>query len=315
MNITLTELRYLIALDKERHFGRAAESMFVSQPTLSVAIKKLETELGVTLFERNRGEARVTPVGGRIITQAYRVLSEVDVLETLAERGRDELKGPIRLGMIYTVGPFLLPHLIPVLRESAPDMPLVIEENFSDMLTQQLRNNELDAAIIAMPYDVPGLATWPLYDESFVVLMPKGHSWTRKKAINSAELTPENLLLPGPGHRCRDQIMDLCPECRETDEAKATRSGSSLETIRHMVANGLGVTVLPRSSIPNSQLLETRPLSDVTPKRQIALAWRRGFPRPKAIAALHDAAMHYAPPGVELLNEAQASDPEYLNVS
>jgi LysR family hydrogen peroxide-inducible transcriptional activator len=176
MHITLTELRYLIALDKERHFGRAAKRAFVSQPTLSVAVKKLEAELGVTVFERNRGEARVTPIGRRVIDQAYRVLGEVSTLQTIAEQGRDELAGPLRLGVIYTVGPYLLPYLIPKLREATPDMPLIIEENFTDNLTQQLRNNELDAVIVAMPFDVPGLATWPLYDESFVVVMPQNHA-------------------------------------------------------------------------------------------------------------------------------------------
>ncbi|WP_199671554.1 hydrogen peroxide-inducible genes activator [Salinisphaera sp. Q1T1-3] len=308
--MTLTELRYLIALDKERHFGRAAKRAFVSQPTLSVAVKKLESELGVTVFERNRGEARVTPIGRRIIEQAYRVLGEVSALETVAEQGRDELKGALRLGVIYTVGPYLLPHLIPRLRESCPEMPLVIEENLTGNLTQQLRNNELDAVIVAMPYDVSGMALWPIYNEGFVVVMPQQHSWVAREAIEPDDLAQENLLLLGPGHCFRDQVLNLCAECRESDEASRTRSGSSLETIRHMVASGLGITVLPRSSIPNlseeSRLLETRPFAGATPQRQIAIAWRRSFPRPRAITALRDAVMQCDPAGVELLTEAQA---------
>src|SRR5699024_4748054 len=193
--MTLTELRYLIALDKERHFGRAAKRSFVSQPTLSVAVRKLEDELGVTVFERSRGEARVTPIGRRLIDQAYRILTEVGTLESIAEQGKDELKGPLRLGVIYTVGPYLLPKLIPQLRTTAPDMPLVLEENFTNELSQQLRNNELDAIIVALPFDDPSLSTWALYDEPFVVAMPKDHAWTEKKRIPVNDLAVDNLLL------------------------------------------------------------------------------------------------------------------------
>jgi LysR family hydrogen peroxide-inducible transcriptional activator len=310
MHITLTELRYLIALDKERHFGRAAKRAFVSQPTLSVAVKKLEGELGVTVFERNRGEARVTPIGRRIIEQAYRILGEVSALETVAEQGRDELKGALRLGVIYTVGPYLLPHLIPALRESTPDMPLIIEENFTGALTQQLRNNELDAVIVAMPYDVGGFSTWPLYDESFVVVMPQTHRWTHRDEIDANELAEEDLLLLGPGHCFRDQVLALCEDCRDRERERQPHSGSSLETIRHMVASGLGVTVLPRSSIPGlseeSRLLETRPFAGDAPMRRIAIAWRKSFPRPRAITALHDAVMQCDPSGVTLLPEEVA---------
>lgn len=312
MHITLTELRYLIALDKERHFGRAAKRAFVSQPTLSVAVKKLETELGVTVFERNRGEARVTPIGRRVIEQAYRVLGEVDALESVAEQGRDELKGPLRLGVIYTVGPYLLPHLIPTLRETTPDMPLVIEENFTGALTQQLRSNELDAAIVAMPYEVAGLSTWALYDESFVVVMPQNHPWTARREIEANDLADEDLLLLGPGHCFRDQVLDLCDECRDRERERQPQAGSSLETIRHMVASGLGVTVLPRSSIPGlaeeSRLLETRPFAGSAPTRRIAVAWRKSFPRQRAITSLRNAIMACDPSGVTLLPDAQAAN-------
>lgn len=305
MHITLTELRYLIALDKERHFGRAARRAFVSQPTLSVAVKKLEGELGVTVFERNRGEARLTPIGRRIIDQAYRVLGEVSALESVAEQGRDELAGPLRLGVIFTVGPYLLPHLIPALREATPDMPLIIEENFTGALTQQLRNNELDAVIVAMPYEVAGMSTWPLYDESFVVVMPQQHPWAARAEIDASDLANEDLLLLGPGHCFRDQVLALCPDCRDRDSERQPQSGSSLETIRHMVSSGLGVTVLPCSSIPNlsqeSPLLEARPFSGPPPTRRIAIAWRKGFPRARAIASLRHAIMQCDPRGVTLL--------------
>ncbi|MES1942612.1 LysR family transcriptional regulator [Salinisphaera sp. PC39] len=308
--MTLTELRYLVALDKERHFGRAAERAFVSQPTLSVAVKKLEAELGVVLFERNRGEARVTPIGRRIIDQAYRVLAEVRTLELLAEQGRDELKGPLRLGVIYTVGPYLLPNLIPKLRQTAPNMPLVIEENFTRVLGQQLRGNELDAIVVALPFSQPGTVTWPLYDEPFVVVMPHGHPWAERLEIAPNDLAGEELLLLGPGHCFRDQVLAACPDCREPDAGTQPRAGSSLETIRHMVTSGLGITVLPQSSIedPNDDqtLLATRPFAGEAPSRRIALVWRKSFPRPRAIQALRQAILECELNGVALLTEQQA---------
>jgi len=239
------------------------------------------------------------------------VLGEVSALESVAEQGRDELNGPLRLGVIYTVGPYLLPHLIPQLRDTTPDMPLVIEENFTGSLTQQLRNNELDAVIVAMPFEVSGLSNWPVYDESFVVVMPQNHPWTERKEIQANDLATENLLLLGSGHCFRDQVLSLCEDCREAESSGRTKSGSSLETIRHMVASGLGITVLPRSSIPNlsqeSRLLETRPFAGTPPTRQIAIAWRRSFPRPKAINALREAILRCDPTGVQLLHDAQAS--------
>jgi LysR family hydrogen peroxide-inducible transcriptional activator len=310
MHITLTELRYLIAVDKERHFGKAAKRAFVSQPTLSVAIRKLENELGVTVFERNRGEARVTPIGRRIIDQAYRVLGEVDTLEMMAEQGRDELQGPLRLGLLYTVGPYLLPHLIPHLGQTTPEMPLVIEENFIPTLIQQLRSNELDAVILSMTQEAPDLSVWPVYDETFVVVMPHNHPWTQRTAIEAVELANENVLLLGPEHYLREQICQLCHNSCALDESRNLHSGSSIETIRHLVAHGLGVTVLPSSSITHlmtdSRLLEARPFAGEQPRRRIAIAWRRGFPRPRAIAALRDAVMKYDVSGVQLLGDAAA---------
>lgn len=309
--MTLTELRYLVALDKERHFGRAAERAFVSQPTLSVAVKKLESELGVILFERNRGEARVTPVGRRIIDQAYRVLGEIGTLETIAAQGKDELKGPLRLGVIYTVGPYLLPHLIPTLRRLAPNMPLVIEENFTRNLGQQLRANELDAIVVALPYSQSGVASWALYDEPFVVVLPQGHAWASKETIEPNELAGEELLLLGPGHCFRDQVLEACPDCQEPELGQQPRAGRSLETIRHMVTSGLGITVLPQSSIEESReeqpLLETRPFAGEAPARRVALAWRRSFPRPRAVAALRRAILDCEMSGIALLPGQQAT--------
>lgn len=304
--MTLTELRYLVNLEKERHFGRAAERSFVSQPTLSVAVKKLEDELGVLLFERNRGEARPTPVGARVIAQARRVLAEAKLIEDLAREGQDELAGPLRFGAIYTVGPYLLPHLIPVLRQTAPQMPLVIEENFTAKLLEQLRDNELDVAVVALPVDLQGLIAWPLYDEDFVVLLPKDHRWKNEADIPARRLAEEQLLLLGPGHCFREQVVQACPKCVEPDgNGPRAQTGSSLETIRHMVAGGLGITVLPRSSVDNrggeAGLIVSKPFAPNAPSRRIALVWRKTFPRLKAIQILREAILQSPLRGVDML--------------
>lgn len=307
--MTLTELRYLVNLDKERHFGRAAERSFVSQPTLSVALKKLEDELGVMLFERSRGEARPTPVGERIIEQAKRVLVEAARVEDLAQSGRDELSGALRLGAIYTVGPYLLPKLVPLLRKQAPQMPLVIEENFTAVLLEQLRSNELDVVLVALPVDTQGLQSWTVYDEPFVVLLPQAHRWSQEAGIPAKKLAEEKLLLLGAGHCFREQVIESCPKCVDPDSAgPRPQTGSSLETIRYMVASGLGITVVPRSSIanrPDEPSLIARPFLKPAPQRRIALVWRKSFPRRKAVAVLHKAILESRMKGVEFIAQAQ----------
>lgn len=309
--MTLTELRYLVNLDKERHFSRAAERSFVSQPTLSVALKKLEEELGVILFERIRGEARPTPVGARVIAQARRVLAEARHIEDIAREGKDELIGPLRVGAIYTVGPSLLPQLVPWLRQQAPQMPLVIEENFTAQLLEQLRENELDVAVLALPIDTQGLSVWPLYDEDFVVLLSPDHPWIGKPSIAARKLAEERLLLLGPGHCFRDQVIAACPKCVDPDGTVKPHTGSSLETIRYMVASGLGITVLPRSSVENQPAepdpLAWVPFSKPAPSRRIALAWRRSFPRSAAVRALHDGILGCSLRGVRLLGDEKAA--------
>ena len=307
--MTLTELRYLVNLDKERHFSRAAERSFVSQPTLSVALKKLEEELGVTLFERIRGEARPTPVGERIIAQARRVLAEAGRVEDIAREGKDELAGPLRLGAIYTVGPYLLPSLVPALRERAPNMPLVIDENFTAVLLEQLRDNELDVAVVALPVDLHTFSSWPLYDEDFVVLLPPGHRWAQAGSLPAKKLAEESLLLLGPGHCFRDQVIAACPNCVDAEgNGPRPQTGSSLETIRYMVESGLGITVVPRGAV-KSRHGERQPLCAVpfvapAPARRIGLVWRRSFPRLNAVRALRESILHCGLQGVGLLPEA-----------
>ncbi len=294
--MTLTELRYIVTLAREQHFGQAAAKCFVSQPTLSVGVKKLEDELGIALFERTRNSVRVTPMGEKIVRQAQKVLEEAAAVKQLANTGRDQLSTPLRVGAIYTIGPYLFPHLVPQLAQAAPNMPLYIEENFTAILRRKLRMGELDAIIIALPFTEPDVLTQPLYDEPFRVLLPGGHPWENKKEITPSELTEEELLLLGEGHCFRDQVLEACPALAHKQDTSNENGGieaSSLETIRHMVASGMGISVLPQSALLDShyapQVLTTRPFSSPAPSRTVALAWRASFPRPKAIDILSQA--------------------------
>lgn len=294
--MTLTELRYIVAVAQHQHFGRAADACHVSQPTLSLGIKKLEEELGVELFERGvRNEMRITPVGQRIIEQAQRVLEQASVIKQLASNRSDPLSGPLRLGAIYTIAPYLLPQLIPRIHRRAPDMPLLIEENFTAVLSEQLKQGKVDVIIIALPFDEPGIVTQAVYDEPFMVATPKDHPWALRykntgKNIDAAELANQDLLLLGPGHCFRDQVLQTCPMCQTSSSLQQGLAGSSLETIRHMVATGAGITVLPSTSGrgTNSNLLSFVPFKKPAPTRRVALAWRKSFTRPEAVEALRN---------------------------
>jgi LysR family hydrogen peroxide-inducible transcriptional activator len=306
--MTLTELRYIVAVARERHFGRAAEACFVSQPTLSVAVKKLEEELGVTLFERGPGEVTVTPGGQLIVEQAQRVLEEAARIREIAAAGRDPLDGVLRLGAIYTIGPYLLPKLIPILRKNAPAMQVLIQENFTHRLAESLKSGEVDVILIALPFAEPSIETRAVYDEPFMVAVPKGHPWEGRKRVTSDELTRESLLLLGEGHCFRDQVLDICTVVRSRDRSSLSRTveGGSLETIRQMVAGGVGITVLPATSAtgtPNaSDLIRILPFAKPVPSRRVALAWRKSFPRPEAIEVLRKSILACNLPQVEKIN-------------
>lgn len=293
--MTLTELRYIVAVARERHFGRAAEACFVSQPTLSVAIRKLEDELEVKLFERGANEVTVTPLGEEIVRQAQSVIEQAASIKEIAKRGKDPLNGPLRLGVIYTIGPYLLPALVKQTIERVPQMPLVLQENFTVKLLDMLRTGELDAAIMAEPFPDTGLAVAPLYDEPFMVAVPRGHPLARREAISAEELKRETMLLLGTGHCFRDHVLEVCPEyARFSSDAEGIRKsfeGSSLETIKYMVASGMGVTVVPQLSVPDEPQghVVYVPFTDPVPTRRVVLAWRRSFTRYEAIAALRNA--------------------------
>jgi LysR family hydrogen peroxide-inducible transcriptional activator len=266
----------------------------VSQPTLSVAVKKLESELGVSLFERGHGEVSLTPAGELVVAQAQRVLEEAGAIKEIARQGQDQLSGPLRLGAIYTVGPYLLPHLIPLMAERWGQMPLVIEENYTAALSERLRRGDLDAILVSLPFEEPGVLTLPVYEEPFVVLLPAAHPLSAKEEIDVSDLRGESVLLLGAGHCFRDQVLEVCPECipRSRGDARLPHAveGGSLETIRYMVAGGLGLTILPCTAAGadrfSQRLVTIRRFAGEAPTRRVALAWRKSFPRPRAVDAL-----------------------------
>lgn len=294
--MTLAELRYIVAVARERHFGRAAKSCFVSQPTLSVAVKKLENELNVTLFERGKTDVVLTPVGRQIVDQAQRTLEAAGRISQIAAADDDALAEPLRIGVIYTIGPYLLPNLIPALRDRTPDLQVIIEEGFTADLRVRLKQGSLDAIILARPFTEPGVEIRSLYREPFVVVLPSSHPWAARKSIKADELSKETVLLLGKGHCFRDQVLEVCPGCLrvgETDDIQKTLEGGSIETIRHMVASGVGVTVLPCSAAGaeeySRRLLSIKRFSGKAPAREVILSWRKGFPRQQAIDALTQA--------------------------
>ena len=317
--MTLTELKYIVAVARERHFGKAADACYVSQPTLSVAVKKLEEELDVKLFERSANEVAVTPLGEAIVRQAQSVLEQAAVIKEIAKRGKDPLDGPLTLGVIYTIGPYLLPDLVRQMIKLNPKMPLILQENFTVKLLEMLRNGEIDCAILAEPFPDAGLATAPLYDEPFLAAVPASHPLAAQTQVSTEELKRETMLLLGSGHCFRDHVMEVCPEFAKfssnVEGIRKSFEGSSLETIKHMVAAGMGVTLVPRLSVPKEAFaVKPRPRQDEEPfvkylpfegdppLRRVVLVWRRSFTRYEAIAALRNAIYACELPGVTRLS-------------
>lgn len=298
--MTLTDLKYIVALARTRHFGRAADACRVAQPTLSVAVKKLEDQLGVALFERAPGEVRTTEIGVQVIAQAERTLAEAARLTEIANAGRDPLSGPLRVGTIPTIGPYLLPTLVPMLKARAAKMPLILVEAYTHELLARVKSGELDIIIIALPCDEPGLVAQPVYDEAFRVLLPKDHPWQKFEHIDANTLLDEQLLMLGQGNCFRDQVLDLCTRAGDTPSTHVLE-GSSLETIRMMVASGLGITVMPASAVDSeataSPLLTVRPFTEPTPMRRIGLVWRSSFPRSRAVDLVRGAILDAGLPG------------------
>ncbi len=317
--MTLTELKYIVAVARERHFGKAADACYVSQPTLSVAVKKLEEELDVKLFERSANEVAVTPLGEEIVRQAQSVLEQAAAIREIAKRGKDPLTGPLTLGVIYTIGPYLLPDLVRQMIKLNPQMPLILQENFTVKLLEMLRNGEIDCAILAEPFPDAGLATAPLYDEPFLAAVPASHPLALQSQVSTEELKRETMLLLGSGHCFRDHVLEVCPEFAKfssnVEGIRKSFEGSSLETIKHMVAAGMGVTLVPRLSVPKEAFavkprrrqdeepfVKYLPFEGDPPLRRVVLVWRRSFTRYEAIAAMRNAIYACELPGVNRLS-------------
>ena len=292
--MTLTEIRYIIAVADEKHFGRAASRCFVSQPTLSIGVKRLEDELGVTLFERSKSGVHLTAVAEQLVEKARDILREVDSFKELSNHLKDPFLAPLRIGAIYTIGPYLFPSLLPALKTAEPRLKLYIEESFTGTLRKMLKKGQLDAIIVALPFTEPDIEVRELYTEPFEVLLPASHPWSSLPSIPPKHLHTENVLLLGEGHCFREQVIDACPALSQSiyDRDNLVAEGSSLETLRHMVASGLGVTVLPASAAGLENyapgFLTTKPFTKPQPSRIVAVAWRKQFPRTEAIELLID---------------------------
>ena len=304
--MTLTELRYIVTLAQSQHFGKAAELCNVSQPTLSIAVKKLEGELGVNLFERSKSNVRPTPIGQQIIHQSQRVLEEASAIKDIAKSGSNQLSTPLHIGAIFTIGPYLFPYFISPLQKTAPDMHLVIEEGYTSSLRKRLKSGEVDVILVSLPFSEPDIVVQPLYEEAFVVLLPKDHALASQTAIKKSDLDNENILMMGEGHCFRDQVTEILPNINQNRSSEASirtmTEGSSLETLCHMVSSGLGITVLPNSAaigaVDRSDGLVIKPFAEISPSRTAAIAWRASFPRHKAIDALRNAIYLSNLPGI-----------------
>ena len=295
-------MRYIVALARERHFGKAADACHVSQTTLSVALKKVEGQLGAPLFERGASDVRITPLGERIVAQARRVLEEAVRLDEIADSGRDPMTGPLRVGVIYTIAPYLLPQLIPALHRHAPAMPLFLKEDFTENLIPALKAGELDVIIIALPLLETGLVAQPVYEEPFRVVVPSGHPWSERQSVKADELDGQSMLLLGQGNCFRDQVLESCPRLTAPDALEHSIEGSSLETIRYMVASGAGVAVMPSTAADplktKEPMVAVLPFEGAQPSRRVGLVWRVTFPRPQAINAVRAAVLSCQLPGV-----------------
>lgn len=300
----LSALRYLVAFADEGSFSRAAERCHVSQPTMSVALQNLEAELDVVLIERSKSHVALTDIGHQVVAQARRAIDEVRRVELVARLDKDPLHGEFRLGVIHTIGPYLLPDLIGSLRQLAPDLTLYIEESMTALLADFLKYGTVDAAIIALPFDVPGVETQALYDEAFHVVVPKGHPWASRKQVLHHEVRGDDVLVLKAGNCFREQVLDACPDISHAEGS--LHQGHTIETIRCMVASGYGISVLPEGSLSGpyrSEMVVSIPFNEPAPSRRVALAWRKGFPRPKVLETIIAAVAAMKNPSYRVVKE------------
>ena len=284
--MTLSELRFVVSVAHERNFRKAAAKSFVSQPALSLAIKKIENELGVSIFERNRMGISLTSVGEKIVSQAQTVLAEVDKIKEISLIETNTQQIQIKLGLIYSIAPYLLPLIIPKLEEINSDITLDAEEDITKNLIAKLQDGSLDAAIIALPFDIPGFETITLYDEPFKVLVSKKHKWKKNQAVNAKQLIHEKILLLDNTHCFSMQVREACPGISNNAEVQ---TGTSLETIRNMVASNLGISILPQSATTNNyknKEINILSFEIPVPFRQVAIAYRQGSTKKDSLIKL-----------------------------
>ncbi|MBU6468556.1 MAG: hydrogen peroxide-inducible genes activator [Betaproteobacteria bacterium] len=299
--MNINELRFCVAVAQEKNFRKAAEKCFVSQPALSTAIQKFEDELGIKIFERSKTSVNLTAVGESIIGQCVKILEEIEQLKILAKQAHDPLVGTLKMGVIYTIGPYLIPDLIGKLSLLAPHMPISVEENTTDKLAEWLKQGAIDVAIIALPFDVPGMETISLYHESFDVIVPRNHPWASKKKIAATALADEKVLLLSSVHCFSAHILKLCPDLNARNAL--TQQGNSLETIRNMVASGLGISVLPSSAnrdLYQTDLIRVVPFEKPIPTREVGIAFRKGYPREALIDVIQQAVKQFTLPGISI---------------
>jgi len=287
-DLKLKDLRYLVAVADARHFGRAAERSFVSQPTLSAQLKKLEQYLGVQLIERAPKRVQLTAAGEEIVERARRILDASEEIVELARGHRDPLAGRLRLALLPTIGPYLLPNVAGRLRKQLPRLEPMLYEYQTDPMLEKLHSGEIDVGILAFPVSMDGLDSFELYKEPFAVAMPSGHRLAQRSSIRIADLAHETLLLLEDGHCLRDQALDICAgsDVHEKQDFRAT----SIETLRQMVAAGVGITLLPelagRGAYGNARGVTVRPFVKPVPTRTVGAVWRKSSARRAAILAL-----------------------------
>jgi len=295
--MTLQELRYLVALADRGHFGRAAEACHITQPTLSAQLKKLEDFLGVVLFERTSKALKLTPAGAPILAKAREIVAAADAVIAMAHGQGKPMSGPLHLGIIPTLGPYLLPWLLPLLKKGFPEARLILHEDLTGALIERLKSHRIDAALLALPVPEDDLNTRPLFDEPFFLACPKGHKLAKVKTIDATVLASEPMLLLTDGHCLREQTLAVCGQAAAASEAPDFRA-TSLETIRQMVAAGMGCTLLPALAVGKaSDTITIRPVEDGA-FRRIGLVWRKSYPKPSEMSMLSDAIVQHLPAAV-----------------
>lgn len=313
--MNLRDIRYILTVAETRHFGRAAERCFVSQPTLSGQIKKLEEELGVTIFERTNRSVDITPIGEAILTHARLLLEQADAIQQVAQAHQDPLAGPLRVGAIPTLSPYLMPLILVPLKQRYPQLKLVLSEEITDSLLRRLHQHELDAVLMATPAEDPELEQIPLFDEPFWLAHPRKHFLYDKDEISAEDLSEIELLLLSEGHCLTHQVMNVCHLTERPHQGEmADLRAASLETLLQLVGAGFGCTLVPALAIRGGWMTDSgiiaRKLDLPEAHRRISLVFRRSFPRRPALRAFAEVIREHLPNTVTPIPDTSASGTE-----